>query len=211
VHCSTCGSAQLQQSPYDTLSVLQGQERQSPAGSQQFSAGKEQMQGFCYATGCRHAALIAHFEPGGVLPAGPCKCASTSIDLNLVQPSSPRHPAGEGRARCTRRGGCDNCARRAAGEDAERDLGEEAGLLLAAVAALRGHYGAAKPVALLRGSRGKDMPPWMLEATAANGVRLHGVPLPQLFGLQAGQGPNLQLELEKDFMEYDVICAISLS
>ena len=51
----------------------------------------------------------------------------------------------------------------------------------------------------------------MLEATAANGVRLHGAPLSQLFGLQAGQGPNFQLELEQGTMEYDVICAISLS
>ena len=163
------------------------------------------MQGFCYTTGCRHAALITHFEPGGVPPAGPCKCASACIDLTLVQkgassdiienshatrvcflcvtrPASPRHTAGGERPCCSHRGGCDNCARRAAGEDAERDLGEEAGLLLAAVAALRGHYGAAKPVALLRGSRGKDMPPWMLEATAANGARLHGAPLPRLFG-----------------------------
>ena len=54
----------------------QGQERQSLAGSQQFSAGKEQMQSFCYTSSCRHAALIAHFEPNGAPPAGqPCQCA----------------------------------------------------------------------------------------------------------------------------------------
>ena len=86
------------------------------------------------------------------------------ILLGLAPPANPR----------ARRGGCDNCARRAAGEAAERDLGVEAGLLLAAVGVLRGHYGAAKPVALLRGSRGRDMPPWMLEATAPDGLRLHG-------------------------------------
>ncbi|KAK9836017.1 hypothetical protein WJX81_006493 [Elliptochloris bilobata] len=130
---------------WSKLDFIKGQERQSLAGSQQSSAGKEQMQGFCYTTGCRHAALIAHFEPGGAPPAGqPCK------------------------------GGCDNCARRAAGDVAERDLGAEAGLLLAAVGALRGHYGAAKPVALLRGSRGRDMPAWMLDAAAPDGSRLHG-------------------------------------
>ena len=54
----------------------QGQERQSLAGSQQFSAGKEQMQSFCYTSGCRHAALIAHFEPNGAPAAGQaCQCA----------------------------------------------------------------------------------------------------------------------------------------
>ena len=92
-------------------------------------------------------------------------------------PPLPELPCGI-TLRSWRRGGCDNCARRAAGEEAERDLGAEAGLLLAAVGALRGHYGAGKPVALLRGSRGRDMPAWLLEATAPDGTRLHGAPLP---------------------------------
>ena len=58
----------------------QGQERQSLAGSQQVSAGKEQMQSFCYTSGCRHAALIAHFEPNGAPAAGqPCQCAPVVV------------------------------------------------------------------------------------------------------------------------------------
>ncbi len=92
------------------------------------------------------------------------------------------HPACVHTRRCARRGGCDNCARRAAGGEAERDLGPEAGLLLAAVGALRGHYGAAKPVALLRGSRGRDMAPWMLDAAAPDGARLHGPPARAAYG-----------------------------
>jgi hypothetical protein len=40
---------------------------------------------------------------------------------------------------------------------------------------LKGYYGAAKPVALLRGSTAKDMQPWMIEvsASAAALVCLH--------------------------------------
>lgn len=70
------------------------------------------MQGFCYTTGCRHAALIAHFEPGGVLPAGPCKCASTSIKLILsslparvTRLEKDTHAVHVGAAATTARGG----------------------------------------------------------------------------------------------------------
>lgn len=60
-------------------------------------------------------------------------------------------------------GGCDSCDRHAGGQVRRRDFGPHARLLLGAVAALKGFYGAGKPVALLRGSTAKDMQPWMME------------------------------------------------
>lgn len=54
-------------------------------------------QAFCTSTDCRHALLVNHFEPGVMkrVPEGGC------------------------------RGGCDNCALRAAGTWATRDFGKE--------------------------------------------------------------------------------------
>lgn len=72
-----------------------------------------------------------------------------------------------------RRGGCDNCAAAAAGGGLQRNLGAEARLVLAAVQRLR-EMGLGTAVQLLRGSNSKKMKPWMLEATAGDGTRLHG-------------------------------------
>jgi len=56
--------------------AAQGQERQSAAGSEQSCAGRERMQGFCYTAACRHAALVAHFEPGAApYQSQACRCA----------------------------------------------------------------------------------------------------------------------------------------
>ena len=62
--------------PHHRVRAAQGQERQSAAGSEQSCAGRERMQGFCYTAACRHAALVAHFEPGAAPdPAQACRCA----------------------------------------------------------------------------------------------------------------------------------------
>ena len=73
-----------------------------------------------------------------------------------------------------RRGGCDNCSAQAAGAAAERDLAAEARLLLTVVERLRGYSGLGKPINIVRGSRSKDLAPWMLDMRVAGGAALHG-------------------------------------
>lgn len=122
----------------------------SAAGRAAYDSGKRTMQAFLLTPGCRHAALMAHFEPGA---------------------AGGSHPT----TRCA--GGCDNCDRAARGQARRADYGADARLLLAAVAALGGAYGLGKPVSLLRGSKGRDMQPWMLEKPVPwgpPGTRLHG-------------------------------------
>ena len=124
----------------------------SAAGRAAYDAGKRTMQSFLLSPGCRHAALLAHFEPQNVSGA-----------------------AGGTHLPCS--GGCDNCDRVARGQARRADYGGDARLLMAAVAALGGTYGLGKPVSLLRGSRGRDLTPWMLEKPVPwgpPGARLHG-------------------------------------
>jgi len=126
----------------------------SAAGRAAFEAGKKVMQSFCLTSACRHAALAAHFEDAGARASGGARS------------SSPR---------CA--GGCDNCDRAARGEARTADFGEDARLLVAAVAALGGAYGLGKPVAVLRGSKARDVQPWMIEKSipySPAGDRLHG-------------------------------------
>lgn len=125
--------------------MIKGIGNMSGTAARLYQEGSERMQSYCHSSACRHALVVNFFSPGGMPDGQPCT------------------------------GGCDSCDRRAAGEVSCRDFGRPARLLLAAVAALKGFYGAGKPVAMLRGSTAKDMQPWMTEAQAADGTLLHGV------------------------------------
>ncbi|GIM10839.1 hypothetical protein Vretimale_14456 [Volvox reticuliferus] len=128
-----------------TLSRIKEAEGMSVEGRAAVQEAMAKMQAYCHSTSCRHAQLVNFFTAGTLPPQGPC------------------------------RGGCDMCDRRASGEVTSRDVATEARLLLSAVEGLRNKYGMARSVHLLRGSRCKDLQPWMLEAThAVTGERLHG-------------------------------------
>ncbi|GAB4814000.1 hypothetical protein N2152v2_001046 [Parachlorella kessleri] len=114
-------------------------------GVARFNCGASQMFAYCSTAGCRHKAMVEYFHPGS-FTAGP-------------------------KGEC--RGGCDNCASRAAGTVTERDLATEARQLLALAARLKG-YGLGKSISILRGSRAKDLAPWMLEVKGPDGLPLHG-------------------------------------
>jgi ATP-dependent DNA helicase RecQ len=75
------------------------------------------MQAYCASAGCRAALLVNHFSAG---------------DHDQQHPLPLEGPCA---------GGCDNCARRAEGKSAERDLGPETRVLLLAVRALGGRFG----------------------------------------------------------------------
>ncbi|GFR52323.1 hypothetical protein Agub_g14861, partial [Astrephomene gubernaculifera] len=93
------------------------------------------------------------------------------------------------------RGGCDACDRRSAGEVSARDIGDEARLMLSAVAGLHNKYGMSRAVQLLRGSRSKELAPWMLEAThLVTGAKLHGSGSSRSDGWWKGLGGLLAAE-----------------
>ena len=59
---------------WSKIAMIKGPGGLSDAGRAAFEAGKRQMQAFCHAADCRHAMLMAHFEPGAMRPPGPCVC-----------------------------------------------------------------------------------------------------------------------------------------
>ncbi|KAG2452664.1 hypothetical protein HYH02_002897 [Chlamydomonas schloesseri] len=129
-----------------TLARIKEGEGMSAEGRANMQDAMSKMQNYCHGTGCRHAQLVNFFTQGALPLQGPC------------------------------RGGCDTCDRRSNGEVTSRDIGNEARLLMSAVAGLRNKFGLNRSVQLLRGSRSKDLQPWMLEAAVhvTTGAKLHG-------------------------------------
>ncbi|KAG2446096.1 hypothetical protein HXX76_000696 [Chlamydomonas incerta] len=129
-----------------TLARIKEGEGLSAEGRANLQEAMSKMQNYCHGTGCRHAQLVNFFTQGALPLQGPC------------------------------RGGCDTCDRRSNGEITSRDIANEARLLLSAVAGLRNKFGLNRSVQLLRGSRSKDLQPWMIDAAVhvATGAKLHG-------------------------------------
>ncbi|MEW5308662.1 MAG: hypothetical protein WDW38_000601 [Sanguina aurantia] len=105
-----------------TLDAIKQPGSMTPVALEAYLKGINTIKAFSTSMECRHVLLTNHFESRAVIPSA------------------------EGGS-C---GGCDNCARRAAGSWPSRDFGEQATLLLSAVHGTEGKVGIAKIVGLLR-------------------------------------------------------------
>lgn len=126
----------------------------------QTSAGTTAMQAYCASADCRAAVLVNHWTG----------LHASEDDADAAGGGGTRLPL-EGP--CA--GGCDNCARRARGATARRDVGPHAALLLRAVKALGGHFGLGRAVeALVNAGKSPRQAPPPPPAKASAGVhRLH--------------------------------------
>lgn len=100
------------------------------AAADTYNSGIASMLNYATTGGCRHAAMVNHFDPGTFKPSGT-----------------------EGK--CT--GGCDNCASTGPGAAERQDVTKEAMLMLSVLDKLGGYFGLAKALLILRGSRSKDV------------------------------------------------------